>query len=308
VEFSTQKGTSVTEVLVGDDSSAAAQRALRRAAVEAEAFGAPLHVVHAWTTPIWIGGVPGLGYNILASPEDSQAWASATLNKQLAEARKHWDHEVPLHAETVEGDAKRVLVELSDKASLLVVSGHGDGQVKGLLLGSVSSYLLHHAHCPVMVVPDHGPESTTVRRVVVGVDGSRSSQAALRWGLEAARQHRCPLVVHHVWSMTSFPGGPPLRRPAPEEAFEVQAKAWLDDLIAETLPDPGGVEVRPQVTHGAPAKVLLQHTGPEDLLVLGARGGGGFHELLLGSVAGQCSQHAHGVLVVVRLEPERTGS
>lgn len=294
----------MTEVLVGVDSSAAAQLALQRAAAEAQAWGEPLHVVHAWTTPVWLGGVPGLGYNILASPEDSQARAAATLDTQLAEARRNAVPEVPLHAETVQGDAKPVLGELSRKASLLVVAGHGDGPVKGALLGSVATHLLHHAHCPVMVVPDHGSPAAPVRQVVVGADGSSHSRAALAWAVRAARRYGCPLLVVHAWALSRL-ADLPLRTPEAEEVYDARAAAWLEEELDEAVPDRGGVEVRTLAVHGSAAPVLLSQTEPEDLLVLGARGFGGFHELLLGSVAGQCAQHTRGTLVVVRAGQEQ---
>lgn len=296
----------MTEILVGVDSSSAAQRALQRAAGEALAWGEPLHVVHAWTTPVWLGGVPGLGYNILASPEDSQAWAASTLETQLTEAHRQGLPELPLHAETVEGDAKQVLTELSLKASLLVVAGHGDGPVKGMLLGSVATHLLHHAHCPVMVVPDHGEAVAPVRRVVVGADGSAHSRAALAWAVGAARQYGCPLLVVHAWALSGL-ADLPMRQPEAEEVYDARALQWLDEELDEAVPDRDGVDVRLLAVHGTPAPVLLSQTGPQDLLVLGARGFGGFRELLLGSVAGQCAQHTHGTLVVVRAG-ERTGS
>ena len=298
----------MAEILVGVDSSAVAQRALQRAAIEAESAGSALHVVHAWTTPVWLGGIAGLGYNVLASPAESRQWATTVLDKQLADARENHPSIIPTNSETIEGDAKHVLVEHSSGASLLVLGGHGDGKVKGLLLGSATSYVLHHAQCPVMVVPDVGSDTTTLQRVIVGVDGSPASRSALRWGLAAARRHSCPLIALHAWLLTSAPGGPPLRHLAPEEEYQAQAQAWLDEEIAQTVPDTLGVEVRAELVRSTASWALLDKAGPDDLLVVGARGKGGFAELLLGSVADQCAQHARGLFVVVRADEERLGS
>lgn len=295
------------EIVVGVDGSPASASALDHAVLEARATDRPLRVVHGWTTPVWMGGIPGFGYNVLATRDDSARHAAQVLDQQLEALRTRLPEsaDVKVLHETLEGDAKRVLVEASQDAGLLVVGGHGDGLVRGALLGSVTNHVLHHATCPVMVVPDPGSPSRVVQRVIVGVDGSTASRSAMRWALEAAQRHTCPLICLHSWLLTSLPGRPPMHYVPSLREYETEAQQWLDQEICDALPDRSGVDVRAELSHSAQSWGLLDKAGPDDLLVLGSRGRGGFAELLLGSVVRQCAEHARGVLVVVRAGQER---
>ena len=292
------------DIVVGLDGSQSSTRALAHAVAEAKSSGRVVRAVHAWTTPVWMG-VTGLGYNALASPADSKRYAEELLEQQLATFREHNDlGGVTLKPSTYEGDAKRVLVEASEGAALLVVGGRGAGQIRSLVMGSVSAYALHHVQCPVMVVPDPGSPSVVGQRVIVGVDGSAASRSAMRWALASARRHGCPLIVMHAWLLTSLPGRPPMHYVPSLREYETEAQEWLDKEVQEVLPDRHDVRVVSELSHSAASWALLDKAGPDDQLVVGSRGRGGFADLLLGSVASQCAQHARGVLVVVRAEQE----
>ena len=110
---------------------------------------------------------------------------------------------------------------------------------------------------------------------------------------------RCvsPRLAGHHASRLQF--GPALAE------YETDAQPWLEQEVAATLADTGGVEVRTELSHSGGAWALLDKAGPDDLLVIGSRGHGGFASLIVGSVATQCSRHAQGALVVVRAEQER---
>lgn len=294
------------EVVVGVDSSEVAARALDHALDEADRAGWPVRVVHAWTIPVWSTGMPGLTYQVLAPPVDCERAATELVEEVLAKAlaRRPSDRPVEVRTQVVEGVAGQALVHAAEGASLLVLGGHAH-RVPGALLGSTTSYALHHATCPVLVVPDtatslHGP-----RRVVVGVDGSLSSRSALRWAAAAARRHGCPLVAVRAWLLTSLPGALSMPYPPESPEYDRTVGDWLDQEVAEVLSEDVGVEVRCVPVYGAASRVLLHETGPDDLLVVGSRGRGGFASLLLGSVAAQCSQHAVGPVAVVRAGLER---
>ena len=297
----------MSEIVVGVDQSVASERALDRALLEAESTGRPLRVVHAWTTPVWMGGVPGFGYNILASPVDSERFAKELVDEVVPKGmgRRTTEAPVTVHTEVKEGAPGPVLVSVSQHAALVVVGGRGQGYLKSALLGSATAYVLHHATCPVMVVPDAGAPAGRFQRVIVGVDGSPSSRSALRWGLDAARRQSCPLIAMHAWLLTTLPGRPPMHFVPELSEYESEAHEWLEKEVAEVLPESSGVDVRIELSHSTAAWGLMDKAGPDDLLVLGSRGRGGFASLVLGSVAMQCSQHARGVVVVVRAEQER---
>lgn len=143
-------GTVVGSVVVGVDGSACGRRALRFAAHEAEVRACPLVAVRAWsmtTAPRPSGGEPGV-------VPPMTAYEAAVAAEIMAEVRDeiggHPGCEVrPL---PVHGSAGDALVEASESAALVVIGSRGHGAVAGLLLGSVSEHLVHHAKGPVAIV------------------------------------------------------------------------------------------------------------------------------------------------------------
>lgn len=295
------------DIVVGVDDSVASERALDRALLEAASSGRHLLVVHAWTSPVWMGGIPGFGYDILASSTEAERAARQLVDEVLAAGlrRRPSDVAVTVRTEIQEGEPGSVLVQAAKDAGLLVVGGRGQGAVKSALLGSATAYVLHHAQCPVMIVPERAGLARPFARVIVGVDGSAGSRSALRWGLDAARRQGCVVIALHAWLITTLPGRPPMQFVPALSEYETEAREWLEQETAETLPQPSGVDVRTELSHSSPVWALLDKAGPEDLLVLGSRGRGGFVSLILGSVATQCSQYARAVVVVVRGDQER---
>jgi nucleotide-binding universal stress UspA family protein len=137
-----------------------------------------------------------------------------------------------------------------------------------------------------------------MKRIVVGVDGSAPSVAALRWALDEARAHGAEVVAVTSWEMPYAAAG--------EAGLYVGA--WSDDLAAEAqrrldevvdAMDTTSVKVHRVLEYGRPAQTLLDHAATADLLVVGARGRGGFTGLLLGSVSQQCVTHAVCPTVVI---------
>ena len=141
--------------------------------------------------------------------------------------------------------------------------------------------------------------SSTRRTVVVGVDDSPTSLAALRWASTWAKEHRLPLqVVHavHVWDYDALGGGADLDR----------GRRLVDAAVGDPAVVDPEVEVVPDVVAGDAAPVLVQRSADARVLVVGARGRGGFLGLRLGSVSDQVAAHAACPVVVVR-EHEGTG-
>ncbi|MCW2582524.1 MAG: putative universal stress protein [Klenkia sp.] len=137
--------------------------------------------------------------------------------------------------------------------------------------------------------------------MVVGHDGSRCAQEALAWALTVAARGHWPVHVVRAWSMTSCP------RPAsatpgfvpPLADWEAAVHAELQEHVAEVASD-RDVTVTCQVVHAAPARAMVEASAAADLVVVGARGRGGFRGLLLGSVSNQVVEHAHCPVTVVR--------
>ena len=290
------------DIIVGVDTSTSSEHALDRALLEAERTGCNVRIVHAWTTPVWVGTAGMAGFAMpMPALKESRDFAQTIVEELLAKAmsRRGSDSVIEVTTQIEEGDPARVLSRLSTDASLLVIGGSGHGQLASALLGSATTYVLHHAACPVMVVA----QSTQVQpftRVVVGVDGSPSSRNALQWGLQAARSLNIPLVAVHAWLIHSAPGLMPYASPPVGATYEQDAQGWLDTQLSQAMPADSVSTVVRRVPYGHSAGALLDEAGPDDLLVVGSRGHGGFSSLLLGSVAIQTATHARGSVVVIR--------
>jgi nucleotide-binding universal stress UspA family protein len=135
------------------------------------------------------------------------------------------------------------------------------------------------------------------RRIVVGVDGSGSSKAALRWAIRQAKLTGSSVEAVIAWH---YPPGYGLAPGAVDIDFETNAKNALAVALAEVSALEPDVPVRPLVTEGIPAEVLLHEAEGADLLVVGSRGHGGLASAVLGSVSMYCVLHAHCPVLVLR--------
>ena len=141
----------------------------------------------------------------------------------------------------------------------------------------------------------------TPGRIVVGVDGSPSSTAALAWAVRQAGLTGASVEAVMAWH---YPGisGPPFGPTGELENFDhgEWAASALTHAIKRTVDPDGPVKVSATVREGNAAQVLLEVADGADLLVVGSRGHGGFAEALLGSVGQACVHHAQCPVVIVR--------
>jgi nucleotide-binding universal stress UspA family protein len=150
-------------------------------------------------------------------------------------------------------------------------------------------------------------ESRQSPAIVVGIDGSNGSSAALRWAIADARLRGVPVRAVHAWSY-SQPLVPSLVG-YPYSAESVgnviddrrQAEQRLEHATSELGEEH---EIERVLGEGSAAQVLIDAVGEADVLVVGSRGHGGFTNLLLGSVSQQCAQHAPCPVVIVRAKRE----
>ncbi|MER7012166.1 universal stress protein [Saccharopolyspora sp. NPDC000359] len=184
------------------------------------------------------------------------------------------------------------LIQCSERAQLLVLGARG----RGMLLGSVSTKVAMHAHCPVVVVREHrrsGP-------VLVGVDDTPHGQHVLQFAFEAAATRRAQLAVMRVWEAPGAEGSVVLA--PPEELAEARAEAErsLGVQLAgwrEQFPE---VAVRRHTPRGHPVAALTERAHEAQLLVVGHRNRRGlFAALLLGSVASGVLHRAHCPVAVI---------
>lgn len=141
-------------------------------------------------------------------------------------------------------------------------------------------------------------------KVVVGVDGSASSQAALQWALWHARLTRGVIIAVMSWEFPELYDWP---MPSASEVTRHTAEK-LDEAINAVADHEQTIPVDQRVAQGHPTKALLRTVSEENanLLVVGNRGHGGFTEALLGSIGQYCISYATCPVVVVRTS--RSGS
>jgi nucleotide-binding universal stress UspA family protein len=134
-------------------------------------------------------------------------------------------------------------------------------------------------------------------RIVVGVDGSVSSKAALAWAIRQARLTGSVVEAVIAWEFPVAYGYPV---PVSDVNWEELAGEVVTDAIGEVSSSARGVEIRHKVVEGNAAQVLVDASAGAELLVVGSRGHGGFVEALLGSVGQHCVHHANCPVVVIR--------
>jgi nucleotide-binding universal stress UspA family protein len=138
--------------------------------------------------------------------------------------------------------------------------------------------------------------------VVVGHDGSGCAQEAVQWAARLAERAHWPLHVVRAWRIATAPQ-PASWEPGfvpPISDYEQAVQADLESDVADVLGAERARSVSCHVVHAPPVRALLQVAEGADLLVVGARGRGGFAGLLLGSVSDQIAHHAPCPVTVVR--------
>jgi nucleotide-binding universal stress UspA family protein len=190
------------------------------------------------------------------------------------------------------------LIALAHDASLVVLGSRGHSRVGEILIGSVSQHLAGHAPCPVAVIrPTAGPD---VSRIVVGLDGSRSSEAALTFACRRAQ-----LTGEKVSAVRAARFGPvhldwlgdlpPSLGTFLEEEEQELAKSLVDAVAGH--PD---VTIESEFITLRPAQALVDTSRDASLVVVGSRGRNAFAGMLLGSVSHEVLHRAHCPVVVMR--------
>ncbi|MCH8559123.1 universal stress protein [Nesterenkonia sp. LB17] len=308
-------------VLVGFDGSKQSFLALHYGALAAQRSGRVLTVVSAFHVPARIYTT------LIAVPEKSEAEVAVDAAKTvLAEAREYLkDYSGKVIYRTERGDAAGVLVDLSALAELAVVGARGRGGFLGRVLGSVSSALPAHAHCPTVVVPRqykvNEPESQAEgagrfiagrdrRPVVVGIDASGQSRVAMLQAALSAQNRG--VTLHLLMALPSLEAWlewyPELDSPdeSVTERRKTQLEKTLETELALVKRHFPALEVTASVKPGDPIAQLVKQTREAQLTVIGTRGRSGFTGALMGSVSRGVLLRAEGpVMVVPDLKDER---
>jgi nucleotide-binding universal stress UspA family protein len=290
-------------IVVAVDGSAFSTMAVRWAAREAGMRNVPLSIIHIIDMPP--SGLLALGGAALPEPTEAGDWqkteganiisAAIKVAEDSAESGVH----LKLFSEVYFAATLPALIDLSKEAQMIVVGSRGQGMARRVLLGSVSSRLIHHAHCPVAVIHDEAPLGVlgpSKLPVLVGIDGSPASESATAIAFDAASRRGVDLIALHAWRDKSMSVTPDIQwsgqRAAGEEALAERLAG-----LRERYPD---VVVHLRVVLDRPAEHLLDDAASSQLVVVGSHGRGGFAGMLLGSVSTAVAEAAHVPVIVAR--------
>ena len=286
-------------VLVCVDGSTASDAAVAWGTREAIMRRLTITLMHA-VAPVVVGWPVGQLYAGMPEWQQDDAQhvmdqARKTLNASLGGA------EPPeIRTEVVYSGVVPALIDASGDAWMIVAGSQGLGAMGRLLLGSVTTGLVHYAHCPVAVIHSTESEATSAvdndAPVLLGIDGSPASEGATALAFDEASRRRVGLRALHVWSDVGV--------------FPILGMDWRDrereghEILAERLA--GWQERYPEVHVerllfcDKPSRWLLKESERAQLVVVGSRGRGGFPGMLLGSVSSAVAQSARIPVLVVR--------
>lgn len=284
-------------IVVGVDESPAAKVAVRWAARDAELRKIPLTLVHATSPEVATWPNVRLPAGLARWNRDHGRRLVDDAFKVAEEATQHGGP-AEVHTEILPSAAVPTLVDLSKDAEMVVMGCRGSGRWPGRLMGSVSSGLLHYAHCPVAIIHDEDPlmPHPTQAPVLVGIDGSSASELATAIAFDEASRRNVGLIAVHAWSDADVSEWPGIDWPATqsmaEEVLAERLAGWQ-----EQYPD---VQVSRAVVRDQPARQLVQRSEEAQLVVVGSRGRGGFAGMLVGSVGETVAQMARMPVIVAR--------
>jgi nucleotide-binding universal stress UspA family protein len=287
-------------IVAAVDGSESARHAALWAAAEADHRHLSLRVVNAVKVPV----VPYSGRTVEQPYIDTMVHDGRDLVAGITADITEIHPDLEVHSDVVLADSVATLVAESRSAAMLVLGSRGLGGFTGILAGSTAVALVAHGHCPVAVIRSRTPDGVPPAGgpVVVGVDGSEASEAAVELAFEEASLRGVDLVAVHTWTEYASDSAYAYARQFVRDwdAIEGKQREMLAERLAgwqEKYPD---VLVRRIVTRDRPVSALLEQSAEAQLLVVGSRGHGGFTGMLLGSTSQALIYHATCPLIVAR--------
>ena len=283
-------------IVVGVDRSDTGLAAVQYAAELASRRKLPIRVMHAFE--------PAQFHAVVQGPLNVDAVLRKTAQRLLDNTKEVLTAVYPdLEVETVleEGSETEMLLRESEHADSIVLGSRGVGGFTDLVVGSTTLHVASHARCPVIAVPAPAGDEESREGVVVGVDGSEISDAAIQFAFEVAAVMGEPLRAIHVWQDPTRNGVGRLMPSIGDQAERLgEERSMLSRLMSgwrEKFPE---VEVQELVVPGHPISVLSAAAEEARLLVVGSHGRGSIRSLVLGSVSHGVLHHASGAVAVVR--------
>ncbi len=287
-------------IVVGMDGSESAIRAAKWGAQEATLRGRGLTLAHA-VVPVVASGIFGMGVPPRLDLIDDIRIGAITELTRIAADLDCTD--VLIHVEI--GTPSDLFLHASDTAELIVLGSRGRGGFADLLLGSVGTQVASHANCPVVVM--RADPRAGASEVVVGIDGSPHSLAALEFAFDEASRRGWNLVAVHAWDVPAYDlivsADGPISFPLGNVAdVEIRLAAEVLAGFKVEYPD---VHVTENLVRSPAVQALLDASTNAALIVVGTRGRNVALGALLGSVSNGVLHKAKVPVAVVPLpEPE----
>ncbi|BCB91895.1 universal stress protein [Phytohabitans suffuscus] len=256
---------STHSIVVGYDASQGAEAALAWALDHSSRSGMPITLAFAVE---WQGFAGPLGLAPAVWPDES-ARAAGEEAMTAAVARARQSHpDVTISGTVTSGDAAAVLVAQSRQAALVVMGARGHSRFADLMVGSTSTSVSAHAHCPVVVVRGEQPPSGGP--VVVGYDGSDLARLAVEFAFTEAATRGAGLRLIHAWT----PPPPRLQPPGFDLRLQTAAEqSELAEVAARWQDKYPEVQVSVEAVAGPAAQALVEASRDARLVVVGSRDG-----------------------------------
>ena len=288
-------------IVVGMDGSESAIRAAKWGAQEATLHGRGLTLAHA-VIPVVTSGVFGIGVPPRLDLIDDIRIEAITELTRIAADLDCTD--VLINVEI--GTPSDLLLDASDTAELIVLGSRGRGGFADLLLGSVGTQVASHARCPVVVM--RADARAGASEVIVGIDGSPHSIAALEFAFDEASRRGWNLVAVHAWDVPAYDLiiSPEGSTPFPLENIADAEIRLAAEVLAGFKVDYPDVNVTENLVRAPAVQALLDASTNAALIVVGTRGRNVALGALLGSVSNGVLHKAKVPVAVIPLpEPER---
>lgn len=276
-------------IVVGIEQTPAGERALAWAAQRAAERNHPLLIVTVLSGAL---GVVGEGPLLAETEYQLTVWLEA-------EAARLTDSGLTVYTEVRRGDPVAQLAKASAEEDLLVIGSDYQGHPDGPEHGVHGIRIVSAASVPVVVVPDIDLHDRT--GVVVGIDGSPVSEAAIRFAAAEADRLGEPLIAVTVWTpMAARPRNALVYQPDYLAALERTAEETLALSLAGLRQDYPDLEIRRLARQGYPSAVINELAADACLAVVGSHGRGAFARFLLGSISHEVLARLAAPTAVVR--------
>ncbi|MEO5874420.1 MAG: universal stress protein [Streptosporangiaceae bacterium] len=269
----------MSQVLVGYDGSQSGERALHWAVSECRLRKVDLTICHAWHWPYAFDPVHEWSIDV------ARRMAGHVLDQGVL-AAENLGPQVKIRKVLSSGAGATVLLQEASGSDLIVVGSHGQRGSEGLPAGSTALEIAGRAPCPTVIVRGTGQKSG---RIVVGVDGSADSDAALALAFEEAVLHRLEVEVVHAAAGEE-----------PADELQRAAGSRLQTQAAPWCAKYSSMNVHTRLSAEPPRQALLGAAHGAALLVVGRRGQGGIPDLRLGSVSQAMVEYAPCPVMVAR--------